>query len=87
MVAPEYEVGHGAVVTAKSRGVQQMEAMHSRLSTKWRILLYSGFTLLAYVMSLSASTFPSFAPFGRSSLSTSTLTLCTSQTSTRRAAT
>ncbi|GAA5834491.1 hypothetical protein JCM9279_004331 [Rhodotorula babjevae] len=58
--APEYEVGHGAVVTAKSRGVQQMEAMHSRLSTKWRILLYSGFTLLAYVMSLNQYTASSY---------------------------
>lgn len=41
-----------ALVTDKSRGVRQMEALQSRLSTKYRILLYGSFALLAYVMSL-----------------------------------
>lgn len=44
-----------ALVTEKSRGVRQMEALQSRLSTKYRILLYGSFALLAYVMSLGAS--------------------------------
>ncbi|GJN91562.1 hypothetical protein Rhopal_004585-T1 [Rhodotorula paludigena] len=46
----------GALVTEKSRGVVQMEALQSRLSTKYRILLYGGFALLAYVMSLDQYT-------------------------------
>ena len=44
--------GGDALVTEKSRGVRQMEALQTRLSTKYRILLYGSFAVLAYVMSL-----------------------------------
>lgn len=46
------------LITEKSRGVRQMEALQSRLSTKYRILLYGSFAVLAYVMSLGAFSFP-----------------------------
>ncbi|BGP36663.1 hypothetical protein JCM10449v2_000564 [Rhodotorula kratochvilovae] len=52
----EQHAQDGGFVTAKSRGVLQMEALNSRLSTKWRILLFAGFALLAYVMSLDQYT-------------------------------
>lgn len=47
--------GGDALVTEKSRGVRQMEALQTRLSTKYRILLYGSFAVLAYVMSLGMS--------------------------------
>lgn len=47
--------GNGVVILKQSRGVTQMEALISRISTKYRILLYGGFALLAYVMSLGES--------------------------------
>lgn len=37
----------GSVVLEESRGVAQMAALHSRLSVKYRILLYGGFAILA----------------------------------------
>ncbi|GAA6039855.1 hypothetical protein JCM8097_006764 [Rhodosporidiobolus ruineniae] len=40
----------------KSRGVRQMEALSERLNTKYRILLYGSFAVLAYVMSLDQYT-------------------------------
>jgi SIT family siderophore-iron:H+ symporter-like MFS transporter len=41
-----------AMVTAKSRGVFDMEMLSSRLNTKYKIALYGGFALLAYCLSL-----------------------------------
>ncbi|KAK4049011.1 hypothetical protein OIV83_004372 [Microbotryomycetes sp. JL201] len=46
----------GAVVSEKSRGVLQMEQLNARMSLKYRVLLYGGFALLAYVMSLDQYT-------------------------------
>lgn len=46
----------GAIVVEKSRGVVGMENLYSRLTTKYRVLLYGGFALLAYVMSLEQYT-------------------------------
>ncbi|KAK4056011.1 hypothetical protein OIO90_003006 [Microbotryomycetes sp. JL221] len=46
----------GAIVADKSRGVLQMEQLNDRMSLKYRILLYGGFALLAYVMSLDQYT-------------------------------
>ncbi|GAA6023215.1 hypothetical protein JCM10207_004482 [Rhodosporidiobolus poonsookiae] len=43
-------------VAPKSKGVRQMEALNARMSLKYRILLYGGFALLAYVMSLDQYT-------------------------------
>lgn len=40
------------MIEEKSRGVQRMEFLSARVGTKYRVLLYTGFTLLAYVMSL-----------------------------------
>ncbi|GAA5980726.1 hypothetical protein JCM10908_001752 [Rhodotorula pacifica] len=48
------------LITEKSRGVRQMEALQSRLSTKYRILLYGSFAILAYVMSLDQYTNSSY---------------------------
>ncbi|GAA5968899.1 hypothetical protein JCM11641_000771 [Rhodosporidiobolus odoratus] len=45
-----------ALIPEKSRGVRQMEALNSRMSTKYRIFLYGSFTVLAYVMSLDQYT-------------------------------
>lgn len=50
-----------ALTTEKSRGVLQMELLSSRVDTRYRILLYGGFALLAYVMSLGEpSRFPTY---------------------------
>lgn len=43
-----------ALVAEKSRGVLQMELLSSRMDTKYHVLLYGAFALLAYVMSLGA---------------------------------
>lgn len=48
-------VKHDSLIPDQSRGTLQMERLKDRLSTKYRILLYGSFALLAYVMSLSAS--------------------------------
>merc|ERR1712093_767809 len=45
-----------SLVADKSRGVIQMEQLNSRIGLKYRILLYGGFALLAYVMSLDQYT-------------------------------
>ena len=42
----------GPVVTSKSKGVIGMELLASRLNTKYFVLLYGGFVLLAYTLSL-----------------------------------
>ncbi|KWU46655.1 putative siderochrome-iron transporter [Rhodotorula sp. JG-1b] len=52
--------GGDALVSEKSRGVRQMEALQTRLSTKYRILLYGSFAVLAYVMSLDQYTNSSY---------------------------
>ena len=52
-IAPKELVDNGGVVVAEtSRGVIQMNLLKDRLDTKYKILLYGGFALLAYVMSL-----------------------------------
>lgn len=43
---------NGVTIVEKSRGVVQMETLNERLTTRYRIILYSAFALLAYVMSL-----------------------------------
>ncbi|GAA6061341.1 hypothetical protein JCM10212_004822 [Sporobolomyces blumeae] len=48
------------LVVPKSRGVVQMETLNRRMDTKYRVLLYGGFTLLAYVMSLDQYTTSSY---------------------------
>jgi len=45
-----------SLVADKSRGVIQMEQLNSRIGLKYRILLYGGFAILAYVMSLDQYT-------------------------------
>ncbi|BGP28642.1 hypothetical protein JCM10296v2_000378 [Rhodotorula toruloides] len=50
------DTADATLVAAKSRGVRQMEALSNRMSLKYRILLYGGFALLAYVMSLDQYT-------------------------------
>lgn len=55
----ELDERNGVVVAARSRGVQQMIQLKDRLDTKYRVLLYGGFALLAYIMSLGASS-PAF---------------------------
>lgn len=42
----------GPIITAKSKGVIGMELLASRLNKKYFILLYGGFILLAYTLSL-----------------------------------
>ena len=44
------------LVERKSKGVVEMEALAERINTKYLILLYGGFAILAYVLSLSKST-------------------------------
>lgn len=39
-----------------------MDQLKDRLDTKYRVLLYGGFALLAYVMSLGAFRFERFLP-------------------------
>ncbi|KAJ9099689.1 hypothetical protein QFC20_005621 [Naganishia adeliensis] len=46
----------GPVITSKSKGVIGMELLASRLNTKYLILLYGGFILLAYTLSLDQYT-------------------------------
>merc|ERR1711939_475454 len=48
--------GTDSLVADKSRGVIQMEQLNSRIGLKYRILLYGGFAILAYVMSLDQYT-------------------------------
>lgn len=50
------DTADATLVPAKSRGVRQMEALSNRMSVKYRVLLYGGFALLAYVMSLDQYT-------------------------------
>ena len=42
----------GPIVTSKSKGVIGMELLMGRLNTKYFVLLYGGFILLAYTLSL-----------------------------------
>lgn len=49
------------VIEEKSKGVVEMEYLAERINVKYLCLLYGGFALLAYVLSLSKS----FMPFGR----------------------
>ena len=42
----------GPIITSKSKGVIGMELLASRLNTKYFVLLYGGFVLLAYTLSL-----------------------------------
>jgi len=44
-----------SLVEPQSRGVRQMEYLNTRINLKYRICLYTGFTLLAYVLSLGSS--------------------------------
>jgi SIT family siderophore-iron:H+ symporter-like MFS transporter len=44
------------LVERKSKGVVEMEALAEKINTKYLILLYGGFAILAYVLSLSEST-------------------------------
>jgi SIT family siderophore-iron:H+ symporter-like MFS transporter len=41
------------IVERKSKGVVEMEALAEKINTKYLILLYGGFAVLAYVLSLS----------------------------------
>jgi SIT family siderophore-iron:H+ symporter-like MFS transporter len=41
------------LVERKSKGVVEMEALAEKINTKYLILLYGGFAILAYVLSLS----------------------------------
>jgi SIT family siderophore-iron:H+ symporter-like MFS transporter len=41
------------VIERKSKGVVEMEALAEKINTKYLILLYGGFAILAYVLSLS----------------------------------
>lgn len=50
---PSSDASSGISIDAKSRGVVEMEQLVERLSLKWYILLYGGFALLAYNLSLS----------------------------------
>jgi SIT family siderophore-iron:H+ symporter-like MFS transporter len=43
------------LVERKSKGVVEMEALAEKINTKYLILLYGGFAILAYVLSLSGS--------------------------------
>lgn len=43
------------LVERKSKGVVEMEALAEKINTKYLILLYGGFAILAYVLSLSMS--------------------------------
>ena len=45
----------GPVITAKSKGVVGMELLLSRMNVKYLILLYGGFILLSYTLSLGES--------------------------------
>jgi hypothetical protein len=48
-----------AIVTPKSKGVVGMELLLSRMNVKYLVLLYGGFNLLSYTLSLGTSTLPS----------------------------
>ena len=41
------------LVERKSKGVVEMEALAEKINTKYLVLLYGGFAILAYVLSLS----------------------------------
>jgi hypothetical protein len=47
----------GASIEAKSKGVVEMEYLAERINVIYLCLLYGGFALLAYVLSLSKSSF------------------------------
>jgi len=47
------------LVERKSKGVVEMEALAEKINTKYLVLLYGGFAILAYVLSLSE-----YPPFG-----------------------
>lgn len=44
-----------AIVTPKSKGVVGMELLLSRMNVKYLVLLYGGFILLSYTLSLGTS--------------------------------
>lgn len=47
------EDGVKGLVSAKSRGTYEMEALEARMNRKWMILLLGGFLILAYTLSIS----------------------------------
>jgi hypothetical protein len=49
---PTATIPDGPIITSKSKGVIGMELLASRLNTKYFVLLYGGFVLLAYTLSL-----------------------------------
>lgn len=49
---PSNTTARDTMVTSKSRGVFDMEMLASRLNVKYKIALYTSFTLLAYTLSL-----------------------------------
>lgn len=50
--ADDHAKPDGPVITAKSKGVVGMELLLSRMNVKYLILLYGGFILLSYTLSL-----------------------------------
>jgi hypothetical protein len=52
-----------AIVTPKSKGVVGMELLLSRMNVKYLVLLYGGFILLSYTLSLGKSGSFSFSVF------------------------
>lgn len=48
------------LIEEKSRGVVEMEYLADRINTRLLILLYGGFAVLAYTLSLSESHSPSY---------------------------
>lgn len=46
-------VGSAKLIEKKSKGVVEMEQLEERINRKWLILLYGGFLILAYTLSLS----------------------------------
>jgi hypothetical protein len=55
--------GPKAIVTPKSKGVVGMELLLSRMNVKYLVLLYGGFILLSYTLSLGKSGSFSFSVF------------------------
>ena len=47
--------GPKAIITPKSKGVVGMELLLSRMNVKYLVLLYGGFILLSYTLSLGTS--------------------------------
>jgi SIT family siderophore-iron:H+ symporter-like MFS transporter len=52
-----------AIVTPKSKGVVGMELLLSRMNVKYLVLLYGGFILLSYTLSLGTSWSSPFSVF------------------------